>query len=175
MRNPEEDTLVSLATWVRSRFFGKYRGVVQEVGEDEHLGYIRATVPDLYGEDPSPWAEPAVPFAGAGYGMVSLPVVGDGVWIECAAGDRERPIWTGAWWSKAEDLPDGAAPKVRVWRSPNGHRIVIDDDADELRIVHASGAEIVLSDDGIRLSKGNASIELSETKVTVNGGALEVE
>ena len=91
------------------------------------------------------------------------------------AGDRERPIWTGAWWSKAEDLPEGAAPKVRVWRSPNGHRIVVDDDADELRIVHGSGAEIVLSEDGIRLSKGNASIEISDSKVTVNGGALEVE
>ncbi|HTM23109.1 MAG TPA: phage baseplate assembly protein V, partial [Kofleriaceae bacterium] len=132
-------------------------------------------VPDLYGDQPSPWAEPAVPFAGEGYGWIALPQVGDGVWIECAAGNRDRPIWTGAWWSRAGDLPDGAAPQVRVWRSPGGHRIVIDDDADEIHLVHSSGAEIVLSDDGITLSKGRGKIEITDGKVSVNEGALEVE
>ncbi|HEY5928102.1 MAG TPA: phage baseplate assembly protein V [Kofleriaceae bacterium] len=175
MRQSDEDTLVELAELVRGRFFGKYRGVFDEIGEDEHLGYIRARVPDLYGENPSPWAEPAVPFAGEGYGFVSLPVRGDGVWIECVAGMRDRPIWTGAWWSSADDMPEGAAPKVRVWRSPNGHRIVIDDDADEIKLVHSSGAEIVMSDDGITLSKGRGKIEITDGKVSINEGAAEVE
>lgn len=170
-----DDTLVGLAAWVRRHSFGKYRGIVDEVGEGEHLGLIRAVVPDLYGEQVSPWAEPIAQFAGEGYGVISLPVVGDGVWIECAGGDRDRPLWCGGWWSKAEDVPEEASPEVRVWRSPKGHRIVVDDADDELRLVHASGAEIVMTDDGITLSIGRGKIEITDGKVSINDGALEVE
>jgi uncharacterized protein involved in type VI secretion and phage assembly len=170
-----DDTLVALAQWTRRHAFGKYRGVVEELGTGEHLGLIRASVPDLYGDELSPWAEPVAAFAGEGYGAITLPVRGDGVWIECAGGDRTRPLWCGGWWSRTDDLPDEVAAKVRVWRSPAGHRIVVDDDAGELRLVHGSGAEIVLSDDGITLSAGSGKIEITDGKVTINDGALEVE
>jgi uncharacterized protein involved in type VI secretion and phage assembly len=170
-----DDTLVELATWIRRHAFGKYRGVVDEVGTGDHLGLIRAKVPDLYGEAISPWIEPVAPLAGEGYGMVAMPVRGDGVWIECAAGNRERPLWSGCWWSRAGHLPEGAAPNVRVWRSPAGHRVIVDDDAGEIRVAHDGGAELVMSDSAITLSIGRGKIEITDGKVTINERALEVE
>jgi uncharacterized protein involved in type VI secretion and phage assembly len=173
--NHDEELFVDIAEWVRRHSFGKYRGTVEELGEGDNAGLIRVYVPELYGEDLSPWAEPVPPFAGEGYGAIAMPVRGDGVWIECAAGNRDRPLWTGGWWSHPRDLPEGAAPKVRVWRSPNGHRVVVNDDSDEIRIVHGSGPEIVMTDDSITLSVGRGKIEITDGKVTINDGALEVE
>ncbi len=172
---PEEDTIAWLVEQVRTRFHGKYRGVVDEVGEGDQLGFLRVRVPDLYGDNPSPWAEPAVPLAGVGYGLLALPQVGDGVWIECVAGNRDRPVWTGCWWSSADDVPDGAAPEVRVFRSPAGHRIEVDDDAGELRLTHSEGSKIVIGADEIRLEVGNGTISVRDGKVSINGSALEVE
>jgi uncharacterized protein involved in type VI secretion and phage assembly len=170
-----DEALVDVVESTRRHRFGKYRGIVEELGEGDHVGLIRVHAPELYGEDLSPWAEPVVPFAGVGYGAIAMPVRGDGVWIECAAGHRDRPLWTGGWWSRARDVPEGAGPKVRVWRSPKGHRVVVDDDADEIRIIHGSGAEIVMTNDAITLAVGRGKIEITDGKVTINDGALEVE
>jgi hypothetical protein len=83
-----ERLLVDVAEQTRSRYFGKYRGLVQDVEDPETLGRLRAQVPEVYGDADSPWAFPVVPFAGPNHGLVLLPEVGDGVWIEFEAGDR---------------------------------------------------------------------------------------
>ena len=80
-----EQLLAEVAEKQRSRYFGKYRGKVSAVGEDDNLGYIQVIVPEIYGDEgeiESPWAAPCVPFAGAGHGFVALPEVDDGVWVE---------------------------------------------------------------------------------------------
>src|SRR6185503_16349991 len=81
-----------------TRFYGKYRGFVQDVSDPETRGRITATVPEVLGEEVSGWALPVSPFAGANHGVVLLPEVGNGVWIEFEAGDPSRPLWIGGWW-----------------------------------------------------------------------------
>ncbi|HYY42592.1 MAG TPA: phage baseplate assembly protein V, partial [Pyrinomonadaceae bacterium] len=93
-----ENLVADLHEEVRSRFFGKYRGVVLNVDDPEQMGRIQARVPEVLQEASSAWAVPCVPFAGAGHGLVLLPELGDGVWIEFEAGDIARPVWTGCWW-----------------------------------------------------------------------------
>ena len=168
-----EKLLVELAEIVRSRFFGKYRGLVQDVEDPENLGRVTAQVPEIYGEQDSPWALPAVPFAGNGHGLVLLPEVGDGVWLEFEAGDPSRPIWTGCWWGTGE-IPDPGGTKTRVLVTPSGHKFVLDDEGDKLQLLHSGGAELTMTSNDITLKIGSTQIVLSSAGVSINNGAFEV-
>ena len=168
-----EKLVVELAEFMRSRYFGKYRGLVREVDDPENLGRIVAQVPEVYGDEDSPWALPAVPFAGQNHGLVILPEEGDGVWIEFEAGDPSRPIWTGCWWASGEmPAPGGTATRVLV--TSGGHKVILDDDKKELKLLHSGGAEITMTDNGITLKIGSAQIVLSANGVNINNGAFEV-
>lgn len=172
-----ESLLVELAEYVRNRYFGKYRGLVNEVEDatgPDTLGRVKAEVPEVYGAMVSPWALPAVPFAGKGHGLVVLPEVGDGVWIEFEAGDISRPVWTGCWWASGE-LPAPGAGKVRALVTSGGHKVVLDDEAKKLQLLHPGGAEFTMTDNDITLKIGSSQIVLSSSGVSVNNGALEVK
>lgn len=169
-----ENLVVELADHIRSRCFGKYRGLVKDVEDPENLGRVKATVPEVYGTEDSPWAMPSVTFAGANYGLLMLPKVNDGVWIEFEAGDISRPIWTGFWWASNE-IPEPAGTNTRVIVTPGGHKIVLDDDQNEMHLLHSKGPEIKLSEDEILLKAGSSQIVLSSSEVNVNNGALVVK
>jgi hypothetical protein len=168
-----EQLVVGLAEEVRDRYYGKYRGTVDEVLEDDPAGQIVATVPSVYGDLKSPPALPALPFAGKDHGLILLPEVGDGVWIEFEDGLPSKPIWTGFWLAKGE-LPDAAGPKQRALITPEGLKLVMDDDKKEIHLVHPDGAEITLDSSGITLEFGTTQIVLSSSGLDVNNGALAV-
>lgn len=170
-----EDLLVHLAERARDQLYGKYRGKVSTVGTDEHLGQIRAKVPSVYGgEDESPWALPSVPFAGKKHGLVALPEVDDGVWIEFEAGQASHPIWTGFWWAR-DELPSPGDVAVRVFATSHGHQLVLDDDNDELKLIHGSGPSIVITQSDITLTVGSHKIVIGSDGVTINDGAFKVQ
>jgi hypothetical protein len=168
----KEKLLVELAETMRSRYFGKYRGIVKKV--DEKTGYITAQVPEVYGDLDSPPAVPAVPFAGQKHGLVLLPEKGDGVWIEFEAGDPSRPLWTGFWWGKGE-MPVKNASTTRALVTAKGHQVILDDKQDKLQLLHAGGAEITMTAKDITLKIGSTKIVLSASGVNINNGAFEVK
>jgi uncharacterized protein involved in type VI secretion and phage assembly len=168
-----DELTVAVAEYLDARCFGKYRGVVDVVGTGSELGLITAIVPEVLGEEVSQWARPSVPFAGAQHGFVALPESGDGVWIEFEAGDLSKPIWSGFWWAD-DEIPAPGGEKTRVFATSNGHKLVLDEDADEVRIEHGSGPSIVLTADDITLAVGGKKIVISASSVSVNDGALEV-
>ncbi len=176
MIESEMETLaVEMTEFMRNRFFGKYRGLVHEVGEGENLGYIKAIVPAVYGADnESPWALPSVPFAGKDHGLVALPEKDDGVWIEFEAGDPSRPIWTGCWWANGE-MPEDGGPTSRVWVTTGGHKLILDDEGGKVQLLHSGGGEITITSDDITIKSGKGKIVLSSSGVSVNDNALEVK
>ncbi|HEY33074.1 MAG TPA: hypothetical protein G4O10_08220 [Dehalococcoidia bacterium] len=95
---PIERMVVELTEQTRTRFYGKYRGVVTDVDGPEDMGRIRANVPEVLEDVESPWALPCVPYSGNGVGVYGIPPVGAGVWIEFEAGDPAQAIWTSCWW-----------------------------------------------------------------------------
>jgi len=169
-----ERLLVELAEWKRSRCFGKYRGLVKDVNDPENMGRILTQVPEVYGEEDAPWALPAVPFAGQDHGWITLPEVGDGVWIEFEAGDISRPIWTGFWWGSGE-MPGSSSPKNRTLVTSAGHEFALDDDKGEIRLLHSGGAEIKLTGSEISIKIGGTKIVLSASGISMNNGAFEVK
>jgi hypothetical protein len=85
--------LQDLLEFVRSRYFGKYRGVVVDV--DAATMRVKASVPSVLGGITSGWAAPCVPYAGPQVGFLMLPDIGSGVWIRvrtrrCLVPDLDR-------------------------------------------------------------------------------------
>ncbi|NHZ80796.1 hypothetical protein F2P44_16165 [Massilia sp. CCM 8695] len=154
-------------------YFGKYRGQVTDVDDPLGQGRIRATVPAVMHEHECDWALPAVPFAGAQHGMLMLPAIGAGVWIEFEAGNINTPIWSGTWWAEHEK-PDDAEAQVRVIVSENGHKVVLNDKNDELTLTHGSGPEIKLTATEIILSCGQCELRISGDNISLNNGVIKV-
>jgi len=165
-----EEMLVEIAETLRSRFYGKYRGTVVDVNDPDGLGRITANVPEVLYEETSPWALPAVPFAGPSHGLVLIPEVGDGVWIEFEAGDPSRPIWSGGWWAKNE-LPKPGATDVRVLVTSAGHQLVFDDKNKEIKVVHSGGAEIKMTDNDVGVKIDNTEVTMTKSDLTLKVGS----
>lgn len=168
-----ENTVERLVERTGTSYFGKYRGIVSDVDDPSNQCRIRATVPAVLGSQPCGWALPAAPFAGDGHGMVMLPKVGSGVWIEFEAGRLDAPIWTGAWWASGQ-RPDPQGAGVRVLVSEKGHTLVMDDEADEIRLFHGSGPEIKLTGTEIVLTVGACEIKITSDNISLNNGLIKV-
>lgn len=160
------------------RYLGKYRGLVYANSDPDGLGRIRATVPDVLGDDPSGWAMPCVPYAGPGVGFLMIPPERALVWIEFENGDPDYPIWTGCFWGAQDEVP-GEKP------TGPGLKLIVTDSA-TIRIEEGDGAPALLLETtaGLRIEvKSNevaitndagATIKLSRNSVSLNDGALEV-
>lgn len=168
-----ESQVVGLSERERSRHYGKYRGLVRDIADPDNQCRIKAEVPAVYGDKQSPWAMPAVPFAGPSHGLVLLPEVGDGVWIEFEGGDRARPIWTGMWWA-ANQRPAPQGEKIRLLATSAGHQVLVDEDADEIKVVHPGGAELKLGSSEITLKLGSCELKITATEINLNNGAFTV-
>lgn len=173
--NATDDLLLSsqIAELMRTRYFGKYRGIVTDISDPENVCRIKARVPAVFGEEVSPWAMPASPFAGAQHGLVLLPEVGDGVWIEFEAGDPSQPIWSGCWWARGQ-VPSPQGETIRLLATSAGHQIVVDEPSNEIKLVHPDGAEVTLGSSEISLKLGACEIKITATEVNINNGMVKV-
>lgn len=162
------------------KYYGKYRGLVSDNMDPLMTGRVKATVPDVLGDRESGWAMPCLPFAGGGMGMVVLPSVGAGVWIEFENGDPDYPIWSGCWWGSTADVPsDALVPpyKKTMIVTEGGHKITMDDTpgVGGITLETSTGQKIVLSATGLEIDNGmGGKISMMGPKVSVNDGALEV-
>ena len=77
-----------------TRFYGKRRGEVVDASDPLGLGRVRAKVPDVYGDEPSPWALLSMPVGITTDRIVQLNA-GDLVWVEFESGDADWPICSG--------------------------------------------------------------------------------
>lgn len=166
-----EDQLVELSEWRNQHFFGKYRGTVDAVKEGDDLGIISVKVPDVFGpEFVVERVRPCSPFAGSKHGFVAIPEPDDGVWVEFEAGNPALPIWTGFWWADGE-MPEPKGKLVRSFITTAGHKLILDDDGNEVKLLHADGAELAMKDSDITIKIGDTSIKLTKSDITLQVGA----
>jgi uncharacterized protein involved in type VI secretion and phage assembly len=165
------------------RYHGKYRGTVLSNIDPMQMGRLMVMVPDVNGLTPATWAMPCAPVAGLQAGLYSVPPIGSGVWVEFEQGDPDYPIWVGAYWGSAAEVP---ALAKTVPPAINGltiqttlqNGLVISDlpgPTGGIMLKSASGASLIVNDTGIYLQNGKgASIVLVGPSVNVNQGALVV-
>jgi uncharacterized protein involved in type VI secretion and phage assembly len=166
-----EQAIMEVLERVRSRFYGKYRGTVTDV--DASTLRIKAKVPAVLGSVESGWCMACVPYAGSNVGMAFLPETGSGVWIEFEGGDVSYPIWVGCYWRQGEQ-PSDAAPAVKAIVTVSPLKILLDDNAQSITISDSNQNTVTLDSSGITLTRGGSTIQVSDSEVNVNNGALEV-
>jgi uncharacterized protein involved in type VI secretion and phage assembly len=157
-------------------FHGKFRGVVSDNADPLNMGRIRAWVPDMFGENESGWALPALPYAGNGVGLFLIPPENASVWIEFEHGDSEYPIWSGCFWAQGEVPASPASADMKVLKTDVA-TITINDASGSggVKIETTAGMKIVIDSSSIEITNGQgASIKLSGNQVSINSGALEV-
>ena len=165
-----ENALVELLEWRNEHFFGKYRGTVDSVDEDD-LGIISVKVPEVFGRDHVvDRVRPCSPFAGNKHGFVAIPEPGDGVWVEFEAGKTGQPIWTGFWWA-SDEIPDPKGKLVRSFITTKGHKLILDDDKDEVTLLQSGGAEMKMTGSDITIKIGDASVTMTSSEMTLKVGS----
>jgi uncharacterized protein involved in type VI secretion and phage assembly len=172
MTGAGDRALEDLLERLRTRFYGKYRGIVSSV--DASTMRIKAIVPSVLGETPTGWCMPCVPYAGQNVGFAFLPETGSGVWIEFEGGDVSYPIWTGGYW-RADEVPGDAAAQVKVIITVK-HKLEFDDSQGTITLSDPNGNTVTLDSSGITLANGQSmEVVVSSSSVSVNNGALEVQ
>jgi uncharacterized protein involved in type VI secretion and phage assembly len=159
--------------YLRSHYFGKYRGTVTDNQDQTSRGRLKVQVPAVLGTL-EVWAMPCVPYAGDQVGFYSLPPNRSGVWVEFEGGDPSSPIWTGCFWADNE-LPDSGGPGVKIWQT-DSIKVRLDDSADELLLENGGGSKTTYGSDATTES-GSATLTVGDsggTSVNINDGSLEV-
>lgn len=173
MTMADDRALADLLERLRTRFYGKYRGIVTDV--DAATMRIKAKVPSVLGETKTGWCMPCVPYAGPKVGFAFLPETGSGVWIEFEGGDVSYPIWVGGYWRDGE-VPADATAHVKVIVTTAPHKIELDDGKSSVTLSDPNGNTVTMDKSGIKLASGNSvSVVVSSSSVSVCNGALEVQ
>jgi hypothetical protein len=146
--------LQELMDQVRSRFYGKFRGVVTDV--DASTMRIKASVPSVLPGGTTGWCMPCVPYAGPQVGFIMLPEVGSGVWIEFEGGDTSYPVWVGMYWHTGE-IPSQASATVK-----------------NITLTDAQQNTVVLDSSGVTSTSGASTVAIGASGVNVNNGAFQV-
>jgi phage baseplate assembly protein gpV len=167
-----ERTLERTVNRIGSTYYGKYRGIVTDVDADQCR--VRARLDNLLDGEVTGWALPASPFAGDGHGMVLLPAIGSGVWIEFEAGNLDLPIWSGGWWASGQ--PPGPQAKVRTIVSETGNQVILDDNNDEVRIEHhgINAPKITISSSEVVITVGACTLSIGSEAISLNNGLIKV-
>jgi Type VI secretion system/phage-baseplate injector OB domain len=124
-----------------NKFFGKYRGLVEDNLDPQGLGRLQVSSGDVLG-DGRKWAMPCLPYANPGLGFLMLPPVGASVWLEFEGGDPNYPIWTGCFWTTA--IPPELGRDEVVVSTSGGHRLVLSDAPNEVSLIHSNGSTVKL-------------------------------
>jgi uncharacterized protein involved in type VI secretion and phage assembly len=159
-----------------TKFFGKYRGKVENNVDPMQLGRVQVSVPAVLGDGSMSWAMPCVPYAGPGVGFFAIPPVDANVWVEFEGGDPDYPIWSGCFWGVGEVPALPAVAEMKVLKTDVG-TITLNDlpGVGGITIETTTGMKIVISALGIEIDNGQGgSIKLTGPRVSVNEGALEV-
>jgi hypothetical protein len=174
--------LDEIATFLRSRFFGKYRGIVHDNAKAKKTGRLDVRVPAILGETVVS-ALPCVPFAGTGIGLHLVPDNGTLVWVEFEGGDASYPIWTGFFWGDNE-VPSASQAAPRLLKTAR-HSLTFDDDGGTIEIAtdqkatitlsssieQKAGARIIISNTGIEQKATPAGVSITAAGVSVDSGA----
>lgn len=162
------------------RFYGKYRGKVEQNLDPQQQGRVQVSCPAVLGDSTLAWALPCAPYAGNGVGFHMIPPTGANVWVEFEGGDPDSPIYSGGFWDIGELPALPALPTTKLIKT-DGIELRLDDlpgaGGVTLEVgppVFLTPATIKLAVDGIEISYLAGKVALSMTGVSINDGALDV-
>lgn len=158
------------------RYYGKYRGKVENNVDPMLSGRIQVSVPNVLGRGRMSWAMPCAPYAGKGVGFFAIPPRGAHVWVEFEAGNTDHPIWSGCFWAPGEFPAQLAIAQMKVFKTDNTTLTLSDlpGPVGGITLETKDGKKIKMNAISIEITNGTWNIKLSQQSVSVNNGALEV-
>lgn len=166
----------------KKRYYGKYRGKVENNVDLQGLGRVQVSVPDVLGDSTLSWAMPCAPFAGPGVGFFSIPPKGALLWVEFERGDPDYPIWVGGFWCMGQS-PAAPGPlgvfqtviKTEKFTLLADNNPVAPTLKIEMALGGAVGAATITGDPtGLTLSCAGNTIQLTPAGVAINKTNLVV-
>jgi hypothetical protein len=173
-----EETVTRLVKESQEKYYGKFRGFVNDNKDPQQRGRLKVTVPSVMGDEVLAWALPCFPFGGLNnQGLFMVPEANAQVWVEFEEGDLNRPIWTGTFWQAQSDVSQECAkqqPTTRLLKTPGGHLLQFDDEPDNEKIIlkHPKGSLLQIDPQGI------ITIQDSGNNVVIldaNAGEIKIE
>lgn len=153
-------------------------GRVSQVNDPDALGRVRVRL-TCYGGIESDWLEVMLPAAGPDRGLVALPARDDQVLVLLQADDTAQGVVLGGLWGETRPTDTGVAGadvKRMSFRSPGGHRIVLDDEAHSLRLEHGNGSFMQLEVNMLTVHAASAmTIEAPGQRLVLRGAAIDFE
>ncbi len=175
------------------RYFGVFPAIVTDIVDPDNLGRIQVKLPWLGadGDSVRAWATLLTPYADDDQGFEVLPAVDTQVVLAFEAGDLRRPYILGSAWNGSEALPESpaapnnkrliksragsllefddteGAPKVTL-SMKSGHKVVLDDSAQEVTVMHSNGCVIKMNAAGQVQIQANASVDITAPQLNVH-------
>jgi uncharacterized protein involved in type VI secretion and phage assembly len=176
------------------RHFGVYPAIVTDIVDPDTLGRIEVKFPWLGqqgADDVRAWATLLSPYADDDQGIEVLPEVDTQVVVGFEAGDLRRPYILGSCWNGSESQPESpaAANNKRLWKSragsllefddtqgaakvtlsmQSGHKLVLDDSAQSVKVSHSNGCSIEFNAGGQIVITANSTVEVNCTALNVH-------
>jgi uncharacterized protein involved in type VI secretion and phage assembly len=183
------------------RYFGVYPALVTDIVDSDSLGRVEVRFPWLGtpgSSDVRTWATLVTPYADDDQGIEILPSVGTQVVVAFEAGDLRRPYVIGASWNGVEALPESAASEnnLRLWKSraksklefddtagaakvsivmQSGHKVVLDDGAQEVTVTHSNGCFVKIDAAGRVVIQANASCDITAPVLNVHAATANFD
>ena len=182
------------------RYFGVYPALVTDIVDPNSIGRIQVEFPWLGsdGTDVRAWSTLLTPYADDDQGYEMLPSVGTQVVVAFEAGDLTRPYIVGSCWNGRESPPESPAQanNKRLIKSraksllefddtegaskvtlsmQSGHKVVLDDSAQQVQLTHSNGCSIVMNAAGQVQITANSTVEITASAVNVHAAAANFD
>ncbi len=140
--------------------------------DDTNLGRVQVRLPWLPGIEP--WARVAAGSGGPERGTYFIPQVGEEVLVAFQHGDVRDVYVLGSLWNGTDRPPSRSRMDPvnrRLVKTPAGHEIELDDEAQAVRVKTATGQTITLDPDKIEVATNEGTARL----VLETAGTVSVE
>lgn len=169
--SPTSETLHEAGGYVK----GVAVATVTQNKDDQNL--CRVKVRYSWSDTESYWARLAVPMAGKGRGLVTIPEVGDEVLVVFEREDIRYPYIVGSLWNGKQTPPINNSEgknDVRILKSRKQHHLMFDDGSEGVvELKHEKGRKIRFDDDGfiVEDEKGNVvQVDSTSGEMSIKAG-----
>lgn len=156
------------------RWYSQYRAVVLDnLPDDKNTGNILVEVPKVQG-GMKLIARAGSLQGGPGFGVKSfLPKKGEIVWVEFEYGNPTQAVWHPHTWAQdecPEELRDTASKSTCGIVTPKGHKLYLEEkeDGDALHLVFGENFTLEIDQNGLTLNQGDTQVKISDDTLYIS-------
>lgn len=126
------------------------------------------------------WAVPRGILAGADWGVMGTPQLGDRVWVTFRHGNPLYPLYTWGYHTNREKPEEMVNSRIYGFKTPNGTSVIFDDDNDittlQHRYINAEDPTNPIVEDGAKIviDENNINLTFKDNIININGDGISI-